>query len=202
MRKKYITVVSLLLLAAILAGCCCLQAQQRRLSEKLVRLHVVASSDSEYDQAVKLEVRDAVLDAATALMDGSPDPRRALAEGLPIIEAAAKKRLSELNEDAPVTVTLRNELFPTRNYANFSLPAGVYRSLRVTVGAGEGHNWWCVVFPSICLTASMDELELAAEAAGFSEGEIRLITEDGEGYVLKFKTLELLQKLKNLLFDA
>ena len=202
MRKRYISVISLSLAAAIFIVCCCLQAEQRRLSEKLVRLHVVASSDSEYDQSVKLSVRDAVLDAATRLMDGSPDPKKALADGLPAIEQAARERLSLLGADAPVTVTLRNELFPTRNYETFSLPAGVYRSLRVTIGAGEGHNWWCVVFPSICLTASMDELEAAARTAGFSDSELRLITEEGEGYVLKFKTLELLQKLKNLLFDA
>ena len=77
--------------------------------------------------------------------------------------------------------------------------AGIYESLRVTIGEGEGHNWWCVVFPSICLTASMDELELAAQTAGFSDGEIRLITGADEGFVLKFRALELLQRLKALL---
>ena len=80
------------------------------------------------------------------------------------------------------------------------LPAGVYRTLRVTIGAGEGHNWWCVVFPTLCTAASLDEFESAAASGGFTDGELRLITGADEGYVLKFKTLEWLEKLKAL-FD-
>ena len=124
---------------------------------------------------------------------------RALEVHLDEIAQAAQTCLSELGEDAPVRVRLGKELFPTREYETFALPAGVYESLRVTIGEGEGHNWWCVVFPSICLTASMDELELAAQTAGFSDGEIRLITGADEGFVLKFRALELLQRLKALL---
>ena len=151
------------------------QAEQQRLSAKLIRLHVVANSDSAHDQAVKLEVRDAVSAAAKALLDGAEDPRAALAGRLDAIADAAAARL--------------------REYDTFSLPAGVYESLRVTIGAGKGHNWWCVVFPSLCLTSSMDELELAAQTAGFSIGEIRLITGE-EDFRLKFRVLELLQRLK------
>ena len=137
------------------------QAEQQRLSAKLIRLHVVANSDSAHDQAVKLEVRDAVSAAAKALLDGAEDPRAALAGRLDAVADAAAARLRELGEDLPVTVRLGKERFPTREYDTFSLPAGVYESLRVTIGAGKGHNWWCVVFPSLCLTSSMDELELA-----------------------------------------
>ena len=158
------------------------QAEQQRLSAKLIRLHVVANSDSAHDQAVKLEVRDAVSAAAKALLDGAEDPRAALAGRLDAVADA-------------VTVRLGKERFPTREYDTFSLPAGVYESLRVTIGAGKGHNWWCVVFPSLCLTSSMDELELAAQTAGFSIGEIRLITGE-EDFRLKFRVLELLQQLK------
>ena len=95
---------------------------------------------------------------------------------------------------------LGKEVFPTREYDTFKLPAGVYESLRVSIGEAEGHNWWCVVFPSICLTASMDELEQAAEAAGLTDSELLLITGESEGYVLKFKVLELLQQLKAAIF--
>ena len=90
------------------------------------------------------------------------------------------------------------ELFPTREYETFSLPAGTYTALRVTIGSGQGHNWWCVVFPSICVSASTEEFEEAAQTAGLTDGEIQLITESSEGYELKFKSMELVQKLKNL----
>lgn len=178
------------------------QAEQQRLSAKLIRLHVVANSDSAHDQAVKLEVRDAVIAAAKVLLDGTDDPRAALAGHLDEIAEAAEARLRTLGEAHPVTVRLGKERFPTREYDTFALPAGVYESLRVTIGAGEGHNWWCVVFPSLCLTSSMDELELAAQTAGFSDEEIRLITGEESGFVLKFRVLELLQKLKCALMDA
>ena len=83
-----------------------------------------------------------------------------------------------------------------RLYENFSLPAGVYTALRVTIGEGEGQNWWCVAFPSICFRATTADLEAAAVSAGFTGEEIALITEANEGYVLKFKLLELLDRLK------
>lgn len=178
------------------------QAEQQRLSAKLIRLHVVANSDSAHDQAVKLKVRDAVIDAAKPMFEGSDDPRAALEGHLDEIAQVAERCLRELGEPYPVTVRLGKERFPTRQYDTFALPAGVYESLRVTIGAGEGHNWWCVVFPSICLTASMDELEMAAQTAGFSEEEIRLITGADEGFVLKFRLMELAEKLKALLMGA
>ena len=96
-----------------------------------------------------------------------------------------------------VTVSLKKELFPTRDYDTFSLPSGVYTALRVNIGQAQGHNWWCVVFPNLCMTASMEELEDAASVAGLSDGEVRLITEESEGYVLKFKSIEILQSIKN-----
>ena len=92
---------------------------------------------------------------------------------------------------------MQKEVFPTREYETFSLPAGTYTSLRVTIGEGSGHNWWCVVFPSICMSASMEEFEEAALTAGMTDGEIKLITEESDGYVLKFKSMELLQKVKD-----
>lgn len=177
-----------------------LQARQQALAGKLIRLHVVANSDSDYDQTVKLQVRDAVLAVTRRLLNDADDPKQALSDGLGEIETAASERLRALGCDVPVRVTLGKEVFPTREYDTFMLPAGVYESLRVSIGEAEGHNWWCVVFPSICLTASMDELEQAAEAAGITEGELRLITGESEGYVLKFKVLELLQKLKAVIF--
>ena len=201
MKKRYITIFCMLAVTCIMLTCTALQRDRQALAEKLVRLHVVANSDSDYDQSVKLQVRDAVLERAAELMSGTAEPKDALRKGLPEIQAAAQACLTELRVEAPVTVTLGRELFPTRDYDTFSLPSGVYTALRVTIGKGEGHNWWCVVFPSLCMTASMEDLKEAAETAGFSSSEIRLITEAGEGYVIKFKVLELLQELKNFLIS-
>lgn len=177
-----------------------LQAQQQRIAKNMIRLHVVANSDSEEDQSIKRAVRDAVLTKTDELLSGATDPKAALTQGLQQVADAAEARLLELGCEAPVHVRLGKEVFPTRNYDTFSLPAGVYESLRVTIGAGEGHNWWCVVFPSLCLSASMDDLEQAVEAAGLTEGDFRLITSDEAGVTLKFKSLELLQKLKAAFF--
>jgi len=184
------------LTAALTATAAVFQREQQELAEKLVRLHVVANSDSEKDQAVKLQVRDAVL-AVTADLDEA-----GLEQALPQIRAAAEQRLRELGETCSVSVSMGEEAFPTRYYDNFSLPAGVYTALRVTIGDGNGQNWWCVAFPSICFRATAAELEEAAVTAGFTTEEFRLITEDGERYVLKFKALELLDALKQRLFSS
>ncbi len=189
------------LLAALTCTAAAMQQEQQTLAGKLVRLHVVASSDSREDQARKLQVRDAVLAVTEPLAETGEDPMSALARMLPQIQQAAEDCLRSAGCTDPVSVTLGREAFPTRVYETFALPAGTYQSLRVTIGAGEGHNWWCVAFPSICFQATAEDLEQAAQAAGFTDGEVRLITGQQEGYTLKFKTWELLQELKNRLFE-
>ena len=156
---------------------------------------MVADSDSEADQQIKLQVRDAVLAEAEVALRDAEDPKAALAAALPEIAEAANDCLRRLGSADRAAVTLGRELFPTREYETFALPAGVYTSLRVTIGSGEGRNWWCVVFPSLCLSASAEDFAEAAQAAGLTEGEIRLITEEDGGYQLKFQSMELLQRL-------
>ncbi len=189
---KRILLCALALLAALTASAAALQREQQVLSSKLIRLHVVASSDSEGDQWEKLRVRDAVLAAAEGM-----DPEE-LERSLPRLQEAAQTCLKALGSNSSATVTLGREHFPTRLYPTFTLPAGVYRAVRVTIGRGEGHNWWCVIFPSICLRASAEELEAAAVSAGFTQQELSLITAEG-GYVLKLKCMQWLDALKQLL---
>ena len=188
------------LTAALLSTAAAVQAEQQTMAGKLIRLHVVANSDSVEDQALKLQVRDAVLALTEPVTASDGNIAAELENILPQIKAAAEHCLQAQGCFDTVQVSLGMEQFPTRVYESFALPAGVYRSLRVTIGEGKGQNWWCVVFPSICFRATAAELEEAAEAAGLTPGEIRLITEDPEGYTLKFKTLELLQALKERLF--
>ena len=202
MKKRYITAGSLLLAALTLTLCAVCQQSQQRLSQKLIRLHVVASSDEPDDQAVKLLVRDAVLQEAAIALENTDDPEAALQAAIPALTRAANETLFLQESADTASVSLRRELFPTREYATFRLPAGVYRSLRVTIGKGEGRNWWCVVFPALCLPASSEELTEACFNAGLTEGEVAVLTEDTETVELEFKTLELLSKLKKLLWDA
>ena len=202
MQRRYITAAICLTAAAGMCLCAISQAEQQRLAEKIIRLHVVANSDTEDDQRTKLFVRDAVLQAASRAMDGADDAEAALAERLSDIEQAANAKLAALGSGDRAQVSLRRELFPTREYETFRLPAGVYRTLRVTIGSGSGHNWWCVVFPALCLPAAAGDLEKTCAAAGFTDAEISILTEDGGEIELEFKTLALLEKLKKMLWDA
>ena len=193
-------------LATILALSLCYVARcaatQRQLASKLIRLHVVANSDSQEDQRVKLEIRDAVLARVEELTADCSDVQSAkacLSQNLPALEAAAEEALQRAGHGESVAVSLGRENFPTRYYDTFTLPAGPYTSLRVSIGEGSGHNWWCVVFPSLCVAATCDEWEEAAEAGAFTDAESRFIAGGEEEYELKFKTLEYLQKFWNWL---
>jgi len=165
-----------------------------RVSEQLVRLHVIADSDEELEQEIKLDVRDAVLAYLEPRLEGAADSREAeeiISGSLNGIASAARSAA----RGRSVYVELGDEYYPTRDYGSFSLPAGQYRSLRVTLGEGEGHNWWCVVFPPLCLTAA--ETEAAFEE--LDEGTRAVISEDGTGVVFRFRLLELWGELREIL---
>ena len=186
--------------AALIWGAAAADSQQA-VSDKVVRLHVLANSDSEEDQALKLRVRDKILARTTALLEASAD--RAEAEGLIRgelleLERIAAQEIAAAGYDYSVTAQVTDTSFPTKEYEGFSLPAGEYLALRIVIGEGAGQNWWCVVFPPLCTAASSD-VPAAALAAGFSEDEVKLITEESGGYRLKFKTIEWLETLKNKL---
>jgi stage II sporulation protein R len=157
---------------------------------------VIANSDSAGDQAVKLKVRDTVLERVNVILNGENDVDKAaslIRENIPAIEESAESVLLRSGFDYNVKAELGAEEYGTREYESFSLPAGIYNSLRVTIGEGSGKNWWCVVFPPLCLTAAEDFHE-TAEAAGLSEDEIKLISDEDGKVVFKFKILEIIQK--------
>jgi len=201
MRNKWKTglIFTMALLGALLATAAVMQQEQQSLAGKLIRLHVVANSDAKEDQILKLQVRDAVLAVTSSVAQDNDEIEEKLKMMLPEIKQAAEDCLRRHGSMDTVRVSFGDERFPTRYYDNFALPAGVYRSLRVTIGEGQGQNWWCVVFPSICFLATAAEMEEAAQVAGLTEGEIRLITEAQDRYALKFKSLELLQQIKQKL---
>lgn len=178
------------------------EATQVRLAAQVIRLHVLANSDSEEDQALKLEVRDRVLEKTSALLAGETDPQAAavlLNEHLDDIAQAAAQEITAQGHDYRVEVRLEQTWFPTRQYQGIALPAGDYLALRVLIGAAEGHNWWCVVFPNLCLPAVS---ERALEASTLTPGQVSLLQEEDTSYVFRFKALELWQSFKHRLHEA
>ena len=177
--------------AAMLMGTW-LAAEQRALAGELVRLHVVGASDSEEDKAVKLQVRDAVLAQAQPWLEGvttQEEARRILEEHLEELAQAG----AQVSNGAAVTARIaEDEWFPTKEYTDFALPAGRYTALKIVVGEGEGHNWWCVVFPPLCMNAVS---EVTREAGNFTQDQVKLITGESEGYVVRFRMLELWNQL-------
>lgn len=187
----------LVLAAALTLFCSWLGGYRECLSGKLLRLHVVANSDSDADQALKLEVRDAVLDCAAGYLENVSDVRAAeqvLGAHLAELAGAGQAVVREKGYDYAVRASLGTSHFPTKTYDGFALPAGDYRALRVTIGAGEGRNWWCVVFPALCVSAA-SEWQDTAVSGGLSGEDVRLMAEEDESYVLRFKCLELWDKL-------
>ena len=150
--KKWELALLLGLCAAMLWGAWSMQRQDA-LAQKMIRLHVIANSDSDADQALKLEVRDRVLDFTTTVLQRSADMEDAqvrLREELTRIEDIAQREIAAQGYDYPVTVQLASTEFPLKEYDGFSLPAGEYMALRLVIGEGEGQNWWCVAFPPLC----------------------------------------------------
>ena len=173
-------------------------ASESALADRVLRLHVIANSESDSDQARKLLVRDAVLAEAAQILEGVSDRRdaeAALAPHLDELAQAGEAALARTGTPDSVTVTLADQWFPTKEYDGFSLPAGQYRALKVTIGEGKGRNWWCVVFPPLCL-ASVSERSVESAAEGvLSEDQVALITGQDGGYVLKFRLIEWWQEL-------
>ncbi|MCD8376811.1 MAG: stage II sporulation protein R [Oscillospiraceae bacterium] len=192
----------LLALGAALLGGLWLEGEQAGLSGSLIRLHVLANSDSEEDQALKLKVRDQVLEQAGQLLeqaDSLEQARQVLEDNLPLLERAGQTAVNRAGYDYPVSVSLEQAWFPTKEYEDFALPAGTYQALRVVIGQGEGQNWWCVVFPPLCLSSATESAAEIALDSGVSEQQTALMTGESEGYVIKFKALELWDSLKRLL---
>lgn len=164
----------------------------------VLRLHVIAESDSDEDQALKLKVRDAVLLCVSERVSECQSYEEAytVIEGMRHeIKLAAEKCVSENGESCEVKVELGRERYPRREYDDVSLPAGIYNSLRVTLGRGEGKNWWCILFPSICTSFAVAEKAPEYVAVGFTPSEYRMITGERGDVKIRFKLLEMLAEV-------
>ena len=197
--RKYLNRVGICLLAVCLVWTWMLVKDRETLRQELIRFHVVAASDDPADQAVKLQVRDAVIAAFQEELQNFHDMDQAkayLQENLPKIQAVANDVLAQAGFPDTATVSLCIEEFAARVYDTFTLPAGLYESLRIVIGEGEGQNWWCVMFPSFCLPATSEGFEEVACGAGFSD----TLTQTLEGeHEIRFFFLDALGAVENFL---
>lgn len=162
----------------------------------VLRLHVVGASDSDFDQTLKLKVRDAVLKKGGTIFEGTVTADKAekiITPRIAELKAAAEAVLLENGCDYNVDITVGEEFFTTRCYEDFTMPAGVYTAVRVNIGTAQGKNWWCVMFPPLCLPAAFADAD-----AFFDDNEMKVITSSPE-YEPRFKIIEIIETVKNRL---
>ena len=193
-----------LLFSAVI--CCvfvlgCLLADNHILQENLIRLHVVANSNATRDQDTKLIVRDAVvsyLQEHTEHITTIDDAKVYFQKNIEQIEKVVNQSLQNIGAPYSGIVTFDQEKFSTRVYDTFSLPSGIYHSLRVELGQGEGKNWWCVAFPALCVPRSDESFRATAIEAGFQDTLVDTLSKDD--YKIRFFLLDCLGKIENFFY--
>lgn len=188
-----------LVIVYCLVLCAGLISDKAQLKNELIRVHIVANSDSAEDQVVKLQVRDAIVSYLQPVLETITNKDEAyhyIQENLQRLEETANQILEDFGENITATVRLTQEEFGIREYDTFTLPSGVYDAIRVEIGAAEGQNWWCVAFPSFCLPATTDAFANTAVSAGFSDTLVKTVSEEG-GYEIRFFFLDLLGRMEN-----
>ena len=166
------------------------------LRNSILRMHVVANSDTDEDQQLKLKVRDAVLQQGKELFNGEIDAKSAEEKLIPSkdeLEEAARQVIAENGFEYDVKINIGKAFFTTRTYdEKYTLPAGEYEAVNVIIGEGKGHNWWCVMFPPMCLPACEGDSELEDI---LSDEELEL-AESNPKYELRFKLVEIFELVK------
>lgn len=186
------------LVLCLLISLCGFYGRCTGVRESVVRLHILANSDSEEDQALKLKVRDAVVEAAAGWLDGAENADEALVlaeQRLPALKAVAQQTVIDAGYDYPVDATLCTMYFTTRQYDAVTLPAGVYEAVRFTIGSGEGKNWWCVVYPPLCAGAAMEHKTLDDV---LDSEQVTMVT-DAKRFEVRLKVVEWWENLVNRL---
>ena len=158
---------------------------EKEFYNNIIRFHVLANSDSDADQELKLYVRDKVTEYTTELLKSCTDIDQAK-DTVDLhkedILTLAKEAVLQKGFDHTVTLETGFEIYPRRTYGNYTFPAGEYYSLRIKIGKAEGKNWWCVLFPPMCLgSASVENCDDATELqrAGFTENDIKIVSDNG-----------------------
>ncbi len=174
-------------------------AQCEEIPENILRLHILANSDSEEDQNLKIKVRDHILKESTELFKNADNKTEAVhitKTNLKMIVKEAQQYVYSLGYDYKVSGEIVQDMyFNTREYDNYTLPAGRYDAFRIIIGEGEGHNWWCVMFPPMCFSMAEENGDLAQV---LTDEQVE-ITENKPKYEYKFKIVEIYNELKEKL---
>ena len=183
------------LICAVMLSFARFDARCDELRNGILRLHILANSDSEYDQELKLKVRDSILKVTSKCFAGSESLEDAISAAkadISKITAAAQETVNSQGYDYKVSAGIEKNYFDNRVYEDFTLPAGVYNSLTVRIGEAKGHNWWCVVFPGVCLPAAKKSpLEKSVSRGSAS------VAKNAAKYEIKFKTAEIYEKIRH-----
>lgn len=194
MKKKLLVFVPIFLCALlVVVSITPTITMSESISQKVFRLHILANSDSDEDQQLKLRVRDKILQESEKMFSSCNSVDEAInisRESIDKLKNISRQVIAYYNYDYDVRVYVTKEYFETREYDNFTLPAGIYDCLKIEIGQGKGHNWWCVMYPSVCISGCTDDFD-----STLTEDEKRLIESDN--YVIKFKVVEIYEKIKS-----
>ena len=203
--KRYLIIISLLIIYILIYSISYANNSISNLSNNLLRLHVIANSDSEDDQNLKYKVRDNLINYMNDICKNTSTKKEALSvanEHINEFYLIAKETLNDNGYNYKVKVSIGNYPFPTKSYGDISLPSGYYDALKVEIGEAKGKNWWCVMFPSLCFVdmsngivpdSSKEELQ-----SSLSKEDYNLISSKNSEYEFKFKIVELLENAKIL----
>ncbi len=181
---------------SIACSLCTFNAHCDNIKQNVLRLHVLANSDQTYDQELKLKVRDALLVASDDIFADcktSAEAATAAKDNITALTEIAQNVISENGYDYSVKVEVADTFFENRQYDDFTLPAGNYEALRVLIGEGKGKNWWCVMFPAVCLPAATENDNISCV---LDDTETDMVKEPNR-YVARFKIVELYEKVRN-----
>ena len=192
--KKFEAAVAVALVLSVLLSVLSFAITSDSIEKDVLRLHILANSDSAEDQSLKIKVRNSVIENESDIFDGVGNVTAAkekVIRNYDSIKASAKKVIREEGYDYPVSVRIEKTYFPTRHYESFTLPAGYYEALRIVIGEGKGHNWWCVMYPPLCVGSAA---QVKKEYSKLPDREKKLITSNPR-YDIRFKTYEIYKKL-------
>ncbi len=199
-RKIFEISVCAALVVSIVFSLAGFQNECNKLRNDVLRLHILANSDSEEDQRVKLAVRDALLSCGKRIFSGEMNVNNAeellMSEKNELIDVA-NKVLEENGFRYKAQIVFAEEYFTTRTYDSYTLPAGNYSALKVILGEGEGHNWWCVMFPPLCLPAAAED----TDTEFYFSSKSNEIIQSSPKYEIRFKIVEIIEEIKNRIYS-
>lgn len=190
--------VCLALILAILFTFTGFTAECEKIPDQLLRLHILANSDTQADQTLKLQVRDCILKESAGMLNGvknRAEAEKVVAKRLPQIQKTAQDEVYRRGYRYPVKAQMTNMYFNTREYGNVTIPAGMYDALRITIGSGNGHNWWCVLFPALCLPAA----EAPSKLEDVLDKDEMHVVKGNDNYIVKFKSVEMYEQFRSWL---